>query len=112
MSAGNQADPAKILVVDDEADVRTVISDALKREGHSVVECGDGRSALTMLSGGGIALVVLDLGLGPVSGLDILREVRRTEGHFYGRPQGAPLSPVLQGRIRPGKMIRIICSTQ
>jgi DNA-binding response OmpR family regulator len=78
MSPGNQADPTKILVVDDEADVRTIISDALKREGYSVVECGDGRSALALLNCGGIDLVVLDLGLPSISGLDILREVRRT----------------------------------
>ncbi|CAA9458287.1 MAG: Membrane protein insertion efficiency factor YidD, partial [uncultured Rubrobacteraceae bacterium] len=32
------------------------------------------------------------------------REARRTEGHFHGRPKGAPLSPVLKGRIRPRKM--------
>ena len=76
MSTGNQADPAKVLVVDDEADVRTIISGALKREGYSVVECGDGRSALALLNCGGIDLVVLDLGLPSVPGLDILREVR------------------------------------
>jgi len=40
------------------------------------------------------------------------REVRRSEGYFHGRPQGTPLSPVLQGRIRPGKMSRTLCSTQ
>lgn len=32
------------------------------------------------------------------------REVRCAEGHFYGRAQGAPLSPVRQGRLRPGQM--------
>jgi hypothetical protein len=35
------------------------------------------------------------------------REIRRAEGRFHGRPQGAPLSPVLEGRIRPGKMSSI-----
>ena len=35
------------------------------------------------------------------------REVRRPERRVYGHPEGAPLSPVRQGRFRPGKMSRI-----
>ena len=78
MSGCNQDDRTKVLVVDDEADVRMIISDALKREGYSFVECGDGRSALALLAQGGIDLVVLDLGLPTLPGLDVLCEVRRT----------------------------------
>jgi DNA-binding response OmpR family regulator len=78
MAATNEADRPKILVVDDEADVRTIISDALKREGYSVVVCAEGRSALALLARGDIDLVVLDLGLPMLPGLDVLGEVRRT----------------------------------
>ncbi len=48
------------------------------REGYSVVECAEGRSALGLLAQGGIDLVVLDLGLPTLPGLDVLCEVRRT----------------------------------
>jgi len=70
--------PASILVVDDEMDIRMLVSDALKREGHSVLECSEGRAALGLLMRGGVDLVVLDLGLPSLHGLDVLSEVRRT----------------------------------
>jgi DNA-binding response OmpR family regulator len=74
----NDPRAATILVVDDETDVRTLISEALKREGHSVIECSEGRSALVLLIRGGIDLVVLDLGLPTLSGLDVLSKLRLT----------------------------------
>lgn len=78
MSAWNQTGPATILVADDDADIRALISESLNRAGYSVVECSDGRSALAMLLGGGIDLVVLDLGLPGLPGLDVLSDLRRT----------------------------------
>jgi DNA-binding response OmpR family regulator len=77
MSGWSQAGPATVLVVDDEADVRLLISEALKREGYSVVERSDGRAALALLTGGGIDMVVLDLGLPGLPGLDVLSDLRR-----------------------------------
>jgi DNA-binding response OmpR family regulator len=73
-----QSDPGTILVVDDEADIRVLISDSLKREGYAVIECSDGRGALARLVGGGIDLVVLDLGLPSLPGLDVLTDLRRS----------------------------------
>ena len=70
--------PANILVVDDEADVRALIVDVLRREGHSVAECSEGRTALVLLIRGGIDLVVLDLGLPSLSGLEVLTKLRLT----------------------------------
>jgi DNA-binding response OmpR family regulator len=70
--------PANILVVDDETDVRALIVGALQREGHSVAECSEGRTALVLLIRGGIDLVVLDLGLPSLSGLDVLTKLRLT----------------------------------
>ena len=78
MSGWNQAGSATILVVDDEADIRTLISESLGREGHTVVQCADGRSALARLAGGNIDLVVLDLGLPSLPGLDVLSDLRQT----------------------------------
>jgi two-component system phosphate regulon response regulator PhoB len=78
MQVRHEARPASILVVDDEPDITMLIAEALRREGHTVAECAEGRSALVLLFRGGIDLVVLDLGLPSLSGLDVLTELRRT----------------------------------
>jgi DNA-binding response OmpR family regulator len=70
--------PSSILVVDDETDVRALIVDTLQREGHAVVECSEGRTALVLLLRGGIDLVVLDLGLPSISGIEVLTKLRLT----------------------------------
>jgi DNA-binding response OmpR family regulator len=70
--------PSNILVVDDETDVRSLIAGALQQAGHAVVECSEGRTALVLLVRGGIDLVVLDLGLPSISGIDVLTTVRQT----------------------------------
>ena len=78
MSGWNNAGPATVLVADDEADIRALVSESLQREGYSVVECSDGRAALARLVAGDIDLVVLDLGLPSLPGLDVLTDLRRT----------------------------------
>ena len=78
MSRENQVGPVTILVVDEEPDVRMLISEALNRSGYTVVECPDGRSAPTLLARGDIDLAVLDLGPLGRPGLDVLTELRRS----------------------------------
>jgi DNA-binding response OmpR family regulator len=78
MSGWNQTGRATVLVVDDEADIRILVTESLEREGYSVVQCADGRSALGAVNQGGIDLVVLDLSLPGLNGLDLLTDVRRT----------------------------------
>jgi DNA-binding response OmpR family regulator len=65
-----------ILVVDDDADLVDVVRSALEREGFAVDDAGDGETALTKIAGTGPELVVLDLGLPRLRGLDVLRRVR------------------------------------
>jgi DNA-binding response OmpR family regulator len=65
-------------VADDDTDIRALISESLNRAGYSVVECAEGRSALALLLGGSIDLVVLDLALPGLPGLDVLSDLRRT----------------------------------
>ena len=65
-----------ILVVDDDADLVDVVRSALEREGFAVDDAGDGETALTKIAGDTPELVVLDLGLPKVRGLDVLRRVR------------------------------------
>ena len=67
---------ARILVVEDEPSIREVVSLYLKRAGYQVSVVGDGQSALEALSGGSFDLVVLDLMLPNVDGLEITRWLR------------------------------------
>ncbi len=67
---------SKVLVVDDEPTVREVVVGYLRRDGHEVAEAGDGHTALELLDSDPPDLVVLDMMLPGVNGLDILRRVR------------------------------------
>ena len=68
----------RVLVVDDEPTVREVVVSYLRRDGHLVAEAADGATALALLDAEPPDLVVLDLMLPGVNGLDILRRVRAT----------------------------------
>lgn len=67
---------ARVLVVDDEPTVREVVVGYLRRDGHEVFEAGDGALALELFEAERPDLIVLDLMLPQVNGLDILRKVR------------------------------------
>jgi DNA-binding response OmpR family regulator len=71
------ASALKILVVDDEAELRTLIERSFAREGHEVVAVADGEEALDRAADDGFDVVLLDvaLGAGP-SGYDVARELR------------------------------------
>jgi DNA-binding response OmpR family regulator len=67
---------ARILLVDDEQSVQTLLSYPLRRDGHEVVEAGDGREALDRFSEQAFDLVVLDLMLPRLDGLEVCRRLR------------------------------------
>jgi DNA-binding response OmpR family regulator len=66
-----------ILVVDDEPKIATLARDYLEHAGFAVLTAGDGPSALTMIRQRRPDLVVLDVGLPGLDGLDVTRELRR-----------------------------------
>ena len=67
-----------MLVVDDEPTVREVVAGYLRRDGHIVSEAADGPTALALLASEPPDLVVLDMMLPGVNGLDILRKIRQS----------------------------------
>jgi two-component system, OmpR family, alkaline phosphatase synthesis response regulator PhoP len=67
-----------ILVVDDEPAVRDLLVYNLTRAHYSVVTAGDGRQALELARQAEPDLILLDLMLPEVDGLDVCRELRRT----------------------------------
>lgn len=67
----------KILVVDDEPKIVQLTRDYLERAGFSVVTAADGKSALSAARAEHPDLVLLDLGLPAMDGLDVTRTLRR-----------------------------------
>lgn len=68
---------ARLLVVEDDVDVRITLRLLLEDEGYDVVEAGDGETAIVRLNSDNPALVLLDLKLPGMSGFDVCREIRR-----------------------------------
>ena len=69
--------PARILLVDDETEVRRVLSDMLRAEGHRPVACSDCAAALRAFEAGPYDLVLTDLGMPEVSGWEMAEAVKR-----------------------------------
>ena len=69
----------RILVVEDEKKLNELISSKLKLEHYSVDSCYDGTDALDYLRGAEYDAVVLDIMLPGMSGLDVLRHIRRKD---------------------------------
>ena len=70
------AAPASILVVDDEESVQKLLTYPLEREGFEVVQARDGEEALDRFEEGTFDLVVLDLALPKLDGLEVCRRLR------------------------------------
>jgi DNA-binding response OmpR family regulator len=65
-----------VLLAEDDAAIAEPLARALRREGYDVTVRGDGPGALAEASGGGVDLVVLDLGLPGMDGLEVCRRLR------------------------------------
>jgi DNA-binding response OmpR family regulator len=66
----------RILLVDDEHAIQTLLSYPLRKDGYEVVQATDGRAALARFAEGSYDLVVLDLMLPQVDGLEVCRRIR------------------------------------
>ena len=73
----------RVLVVDDEDDIRSMLGIVLSTEGWDVDEAADGREALLRAAAGRYDLVVLDLRMPEMSGLDVAQ--RLVADGFGGR---------------------------
>jgi DNA-binding response OmpR family regulator len=68
--------PSRILLVDDEQTILTLLSYPLRKDGFEVVQAGDGREALARFGEGSFDLVVLDVMMPKVDGLEVCRRLR------------------------------------
>jgi len=67
-----------VLLAEDDTAIAEPLSRALQREGHRVVRVGNGPAALHRADDGEVDLLVLDLGLPEMDGLEVCRRLRRT----------------------------------
>jgi DNA-binding NtrC family response regulator len=70
---------ALILVVDDDAATRDLLREELEREGFAIEVAAGGRAGLERVRRGGVDLVVSDVKMPDLDGLDLLREIRTVE---------------------------------
>ncbi len=70
---------ARVLLAEDDAGIREPLARALRREGYEVDEVGDGADAARLGAESEYALLVLDIGLPSLNGLDVCRAVRRDD---------------------------------
>ena len=68
--------PAHILLVDDELSIQRAMAPLLRSRGYSVTVAGTGAEAIDLFSRDRPDLVILDLGLPDMNGLDVCRQVR------------------------------------
>jgi CheY-like chemotaxis protein len=71
--------PRRILVVDDDAAFRQTIRELLEAQAFDVEEVGSGREALAACRQGRVALVIADIVMPDVDGLELLRTLRRRD---------------------------------
>src|SRR5881296_3362680 len=70
------SDPATLLIADDDPGLRQSLERTLTREGYRVILASDGNAALERLQAGGVDLVLTDLKMPGLSGIELLRAVK------------------------------------
>jgi DNA-binding response OmpR family regulator len=69
--------PTKILIVEDEEKIARFLELELRHEGYDVSKAADGRTGLSLAEAGGFDLILLDILLPELSGLEVIRRLRR-----------------------------------
>ena len=76
-TAEKQSKPVRILVVDDETPIRSMIGSALERQGYAVHLAANGKEALKKLDGDSFDLVLTDIVMQDVNGIALLERIQR-----------------------------------
>src|SRR5678809_1791465 len=73
----------RILAVDDSSSVLQMVSFTLRKAGHEVVEAVDGKDGLSKASGGKFDLIITDLNMPNVDGIQMISAVRKLTGYSF-----------------------------
>jgi DNA-binding NtrC family response regulator len=68
---------SKVLIIDDEVKIATLLSERISREGFDVSTLSSAEEALPQIDAGGIDIIICDLKLGGMDGLELLRRTKR-----------------------------------
>ena len=74
----------RILLVDDEPSIRQLLAYRLKREGFEVLPAENGREAVKLLEAGGIDLLVSDIRMPDMNGVEVLRAAKQLDPDILG----------------------------
>lgn len=72
-----------VLIVDDSASVRQVVTIALKGDGYDVIDACDGKDALSKLDGRKIHLIVSDVNMPNMDGITLVKEVKKLPAYKF-----------------------------
>src|SRR5207249_7064131 len=76
--------PPRILVVDDERSMRELLAIVLRREGYEVLLAENGRSAVSLLEREPVDLLISDIKMPDLSGVDVLRAAKKIDQDILG----------------------------
>jgi len=102
--------PSTILVIEDQASVRKLLAQVLEEAGYQVYQAVDGRQGLAQFHAQPVDLVLTDLEMPEMDGLDLILELTRTflnvkvivmSGHSAGKLQTARLLGARQTFVKP-----------
>lgn len=72
-----------VLIVDDSESIREVVNFTLQNEGYEVLVAVDGEDALQYLDGRPLDIIITDLHMPNVDGLELIRKVREMDGYKH-----------------------------
>ncbi len=72
-----------ILIVDDSAAIRQLVSFAIEYAGHTVIAASGGKDALTKLDNARIDLVISDVNMPEMDGIEFIKRLRATAKHRF-----------------------------
>jgi two-component system response regulator PilR (NtrC family) len=78
-ATASPAGTSRVLVVDDERSMREVLSIVLKRDGHEVLAAEDGPAAVELMKKEHVDILITDIRMPNMSGVDVLREAKRID---------------------------------
>jgi CheY-like chemotaxis protein len=90
---------AKILIVDDDADLRQAIRDVLRSTRHDILEAAQGLDGLRLFEAHHPDLIITDVVMPEVDGIELMREVRRS---------GVPTHVIVISGCRIPNVLRIM----
>ncbi len=116
-------DLKKIMVVDDEAGIRSLLFDVLSNQGFKVTLAKDGRESLDRMEGSCFDLLITDIDMPRLNGLDLLKTMKKTGRRekvilMSGRPMdrtdlGGDMPPVFSLLQKPfplGNFLEVVSS--